>query len=287
MEFLEALKLVQRASELGRRNKTATVRIQSACRGFLQRRRVGWCPVCLSMTDQPERMATCRHIVCGACAAQCVRFGKTSCPTCRAPSRLKLPRTPSSPPLRVPSPVSPSSSEDSSTSSESDILDEWEDRVMRERGRSRRRAVTMPDARFIDVDALVDASFFNPRSGSAVLWHDAALMRHEPRRVRPERRTTVTRRASEPNPRAAAAAVAATNILHEADPTSGSASFRHRSHSIGDAMAKRLHRMFRRQDARPAADLDGLYDDLAVALDFLADEVWPAPSVRRTTRIRL
>ena len=67
----------------------AARRIQATSRGFLQRCRIAFCPICLSLTDEPEAIAACQHRFCPTCAKSCV-LSTSRCPMCRLPAFRRL-----------------------------------------------------------------------------------------------------------------------------------------------------------------------------------------------------
>ena len=66
-------------------------RIQAVARGFLLRRSLAWCPICLCRTDEPVTFASCEHVLCRSCSHACARRAMRSCPLCRAPCKWDLP----------------------------------------------------------------------------------------------------------------------------------------------------------------------------------------------------
>ena len=87
-------------------------RIQAVARGFLLRRSLAWCPICLCRTDEPVTFASCEHVLCRSCSHACARRAMRSCPLCRAPCKWDLP-----PAQRLRAPPSEASGDSSSRAS--------------------------------------------------------------------------------------------------------------------------------------------------------------------------
>ena len=67
--------------------EAAATRIQSIARGYIQRKKILHCPVCLSMQDATlaTSVARCSHQLCPTCAVRC-RQAQGCCPICRRPA---------------------------------------------------------------------------------------------------------------------------------------------------------------------------------------------------------
>ena len=158
-------KHASKATEAETATQQAARRIQAAARGFLQRCRIAFCPICLSLTDEPEAIAACQHKFCSTCAKSCV-LSTSRCPMCRLPAfRRLVTRARQAPSARWPFVPDAGSSEASSprASDESPtVVRDHEHDILQAALEASGSSIS--EGTFIDVDAWVQSA--NSHSGA-------------------------------------------------------------------------------------------------------------------------